>query len=221
MDERSFFDGLAPVWDANETVSTPERVAEVLDLMGVRRGERVLDLGTGTGVLLPGIAARVGLTGSVTAVDFSEGMLARAQLKFSGLVPKPDFLQADFETDVIPGMYDRIILYCVWPHLHDPDGTLRWLRAVNLARGGEIDVAFPSGPEFVNNVHRERHSAADVLPSAHGLAERLRSWGHDAEAVENPGGIYLVRISGEHSREDDYVREPVEVPVYAPAGRVR
>lgn len=214
MDERSFFDELAPVWDANETVSTPERVAEVLDLMGVGRGERVLDLGTGTGVLLPGIASRVGTGGAITAVDFSEGMLARARRKFSGLVPAPHFMQSDFETETIPGEFDRIILYCVWPHLHDPDATLRWLRAVNLAAGGEIDIAFPSSPDFVNEVHRQRHSHAEVLPTADALAEMLRSWGYDAEAAANSRGIYLVRVSGER------VKEPVELPAYV-AGRER
>lgn len=194
MDERSFFDNLAPTWDDNEILSTPEKVRFVLDFVDLREGQRVLDLGTGTGVLLPYIAERVGDQGKIKAVDYSQGMLDRAIAKFSGLVPKPEFLQMDFETETIEGEFDRILLYSVYPHLHTPIDTIKWLRSVNLAPGGIITIAFPTGPDFINNIHRQRHSDSDILPPAEELAETLRLHGLDATVAKADDGCYIVNI---------------------------
>ena len=73
--EIEFFDKLAPSWDANEIRSTPERVKSILAKLPLKSGMSILDLGTGTGVLVPYLSEIVGNEGSVTAVDLSEGML--------------------------------------------------------------------------------------------------------------------------------------------------
>lgn len=116
MDERDFFNRLAPTWDANEILSTPRHVRHILSRTGIKTSDRVLDLGTGTGVLLPAIAELTGPAGVITAVDYSTGMLDIARSKFSRLVPVPEFMCMDFETETIPGEYNHILLYCVYPH---------------------------------------------------------------------------------------------------------
>ena len=194
MDERSFFDNLAPTWDDNEILSTPEKVRFVLDFVDLREGQSVLDLGTGTGVLLPFIAERVGEKGKITAVDYSQGMLDRAIAKFSNINPKPEFLQMDFENETIEGEFDRILLYSVYPHLHAPIDTIKWLRSVNLASGGIITVAFPTGPDFINNIHRQRHSDSDILPPAEELAKTFRLHGLDATVAKADEECYIINI---------------------------
>ncbi|MBD5340080.1 MAG: class I SAM-dependent methyltransferase [Bacteroides sp.] len=194
MDERSFFDNLAPTWDDNEVLSTPEKVRYVLDFIDLKPGQSVLDLGTGTGVLLPFLAERIGDEGKITAVDYSEGMLSRAIEKFSALTPKPEFLSIDFENETIPGEYDHILLYSVYPHLHTPFETIKWLRAVNLAENGVITVAFPTGPDFINNIHRERHSDSDILPPAEVLATTMRNHGLDAHVAKADETCYIINI---------------------------
>lgn len=194
MDERSFFDNLAPQWDQNEILSTCDKVNEIIDFFDIKKGDNVLDLGTGTGVLLPYIAERIGSEGKITAVDFSEGMLARAKEKFRNLSPMPEFLNLDFENETIPGEYDKIILYCVYPHLHTPMESLKWLSKVNLKDGGEIFIAFPCGPEFINNIHRERHSESDILPPASELVALLRKEEINADVIKEDENTYIVRI---------------------------
>ena len=194
MDDSIFFDKIAPVWDDNEVLSTPQKVNFILDFMDIQSGQHILDLGTGTGVLLPFLAHRIGETGKITAVDYSEGMLQRAKEKFSDLNPSPQFLKLDFENENIPGEYHRIILYCVYPHLHSPIETLKWLLKVNLKEDGEIFVAFPCGPDFINNIHKERHSDSDALPSASELAKILRSNGIKADVILDDEKGYIVRI---------------------------
>lgn len=194
MDDSSFFDKIAPTWDSNEVLSTPEKVNFILDFMDIQPKQEILDLGTGTGVLLPYIAQRVGSDGKITAVDYSKGMLEIAKSKYSHLTPKPDFLNIDFEQENIPGEFDKIILYCVYPHLHAPIETLKWLQTVNVKEDGSIFIAFPCGPEFINNIHKERHSDSDILPSASSLAAFLRKNGLFADVLREDEESYIVRI---------------------------
>lgn len=195
MDERGFFDKLAPEWDNNEVLSTPDKINEILNFIDIRKGDSVLDLGTGTGVLLPSIAERVGKEGRITAVDYSQGMLNRAIEKFSSLEPKPEFLNLDFETENLEGEFNHIILYCVYPHLHTPVETLKWLIKVNLKDGGDITIAFPCGPDYINNIHKEKHSESDILPSATGLAKYLKDNGLNATVLADSDQTYVVKIT--------------------------
>lgn len=195
MDERKFFDNLAPGWDAHEVLSTPSRVSEILKYAYIKPGESVLDLGTGTGVLIPQLAALVGPQGRIKAIDYSQGMLDIAIRKNSGIIPTPDFANIDFETETIDGVFDHILLYCVYPHLHTPVETLKWLRAVNLAENGIITIAFPTDENFINNIHREKHSESDCLPPAHKLAETLRLHGLDAVVAKADKDNYIINIS--------------------------
>lgn len=195
MDDRTFFDALAPIWDENEKLSTPEKIDEILDLIGINKGDAVLDLGTGTGVLLPYIATKIGNTGKITAVDFSDGMLERAKKKFSELTPKPEFLNLDFENETIPGEYQHILLYCVYPHLHTPVETIKWLQKVNLRPGGDIIIAFPCSNEFINNIHKERHSESGDLLSPSQLKEQLENNGIKAQVISDTQESYIVKIT--------------------------
>ena len=195
MDDRNFFNKLAPTWDQNEVLSTPEKVNFILDFIDLKKGQSVLDLGTGTGVLLPFIAERIGKDGNIVAVDYSEGMLNQAKIKFESLVPRPEFLQMDFETENIKGEFDRIILYCVYPHLHTPAETLKWLSKVNLKKGGIITVAFPCNEDYINNIHREKHSESDVLPPANILAQYFIANGLNASVASYTSDSYVINIT--------------------------
>src|SRR5262245_40074050 len=53
----------------------------IITLAGVEDGHSVLDVGCGTGTLAIAAARRVGSTGSVTAIDASPQMIARARRK--------------------------------------------------------------------------------------------------------------------------------------------
>jgi demethylmenaquinone methyltransferase/2-methoxy-6-polyprenyl-1,4-benzoquinol methylase len=71
-----------------------------LNLTGVRAGDRVLDLASGTGDLAARLAERVGPHGRVIASDINFTMLAegRRRLTDRGLVSPLDYVIADAET---------------------------------------------------------------------------------------------------------------------------
>ena len=82
---RSMFDRIAGVYDRMNSVMTAgmhhrwrERAA---DLARLAPGDRALDVATGTGDLAIELAGRVGATGEVVGMDFSEQMLEIARRK--------------------------------------------------------------------------------------------------------------------------------------------
>ncbi|MDE6272175.1 MAG: class I SAM-dependent methyltransferase [Muribaculaceae bacterium] len=193
--EVEFFNRLAPEWDASEIRSTSERINAILDLLDIENGMNVLDLGTGTGVLIPFISERIGLKGRVVGVDLSEGMLEIACEKFGNLA-NVEFRKLDFEEQSIEGLFDIIMLYSVYPHLHCPHRTIERLFNSNIrSKSGKVVVAFPSDEKFINEIHHERKSESDLLPSAPVLAETIRSWGYSVEVAAYSNEAYVIVIS--------------------------
>lgn len=191
--EIDFFDALSEHWDDYEVLSTPEKISEVLSHFSIAPGMDILDLGTGTGVLLPYLSELVGKNGKIAAVDISDGMLVNAIIKF-GKLPNVKFYKKDFEEEYLEGEYDQIILYCVYPHLHEPQDTLNRLIRDNLKRGGCIFIAFPTDEKFINNIHGERKTESHMLPPAEALTDRFRKWGFNATTIAYSPQIYIIEI---------------------------
>lgn len=191
--EIDFFDRLAPTWDANEIRSTPERIKSILSKLPIEKGMNILDLGTGTGVLVPYLSQLVGEKGHITAIDLSEGMLSIARKKY-GHLENVEFVKCDFEEELIPGLYDIVFLYSVYPHLHSPAATFEWLFKMNMNPEGKIVIAFPSDEEFINSIHHERNSDSDHLLPAHLLAEMISKWGYKAEVLAATTDEYIVIV---------------------------
>jgi len=79
-----------------------EHMTACLDLKG---DEHVLDVATGTGVVALRLARRL-THGRVTAIDFSEGMLAQARMKAeAGSVRNIEFLEMDMQAVRFPDNY--------------------------------------------------------------------------------------------------------------------
>lgn len=191
--EIEFFDKISSKWDENEILSTPNKINEILSYIGLREGIKVLDLGTGTGVLIPFLSRAAGPSGHVTAIDISNGMLEKALEKFGNL-ENVNFKLQDFEEEPPKGRYDLIILYCVYPHLHNPEKTLRRLVDNNLFPGGRLIVAFPSDEHFINNIHKERKAESKLLPSAPVLSRRFLNWGLNAKVLAYSPELYIIEI---------------------------
>lgn len=194
-EEILFFDRLSAEWDDNEVLSTPGKILEILSELGIGKGMEILDLGTGTGVLVPYLSSMVGDTGKVTALDISEGMLKRAKNKYGDLA-NVLFIRQDFEKEEVAGKYDLILLYCVFPHVHSPEQTLKRLVLTNLKEKGRIIIAFPTDENYINNIHKEKKAESELLPSAPGLSLKLREWGFESSVIRYDEGHYLVEISG-------------------------
>jgi len=76
---RAFYTRISPVYDALADKDEHRAREFGLSLLSARSGERVLEIGFGTGSSVVPLAAAVGPSGYVTGIDISEGMKAVAE----------------------------------------------------------------------------------------------------------------------------------------------
>lgn len=120
----------------------------VIDLAGVRRGERVLDLAGGTGDLAREFRRLVGTEGLVTLADINAAMLGQGRIALAdrGVVDVP-FVQANAEC--LPfedGSFDCITMAFGLRNVTDKDKALASMRRV-LKPGGRLLVLEFSKPQ--------------------------------------------------------------------------
>lgn len=111
----------------------PERV---LDLAHVARGDRVLDVGCGTGVLARAAVGRVGPPGRVVGVDPNDGMRAVAQRRCPGVEIVAGFAEALPFPDA---SFDAVLSQFALMFFADREGALQEMRRV-LRPGGRLVV---------------------------------------------------------------------------------
>ncbi|MBT9159732.1 MAG: class I SAM-dependent methyltransferase [Dehalococcoidia bacterium] len=147
---KEFFDSMAEKWD--EMVRhDPNKLRRIFDYIDLEAGQRVLDVGTGTGVLIPYIRDAIGTEGAVVAVDFSGEMLRIAQQKHTWENVK--YLQGDVEKLKLDNEYDCIICYSVFPHFTNQEKIVQHL-ASGLKKSGKLVICHSQSREAVNSLHQ-------------------------------------------------------------------
>ena len=94
---KAFYDKISHVYDLlAEHSEGPIRRAG-LEMLNARPGEKVLEIGFGTGHSLESLAQSVGPSGKVHGLDLSEGMLriARENLLKAGLADRVEMISGD------------------------------------------------------------------------------------------------------------------------------
>lgn len=118
---------------------------EVVRRAALRRGERVLDIGTGTGTAA---AMAVGDGRRVTGLDAAAGMLELARRAVAGA----DFVDGDFrEIPMDDGTFDVVISVHALLFADDREAALReWLRVTTP--NGRLSLSVPGPDAVVPNV---------------------------------------------------------------------
>jgi ubiquinone/menaquinone biosynthesis C-methylase UbiE len=192
-EQREFFDALAARWDSMEHADIRERLDRVVREAGVAHGMRVLDVGSGTGVLIPSLLDAMRGGGEVHAIDISDGMLGIARAK--GFPANVSLIQADLlEYRPAGGLFDRVMCNAVFPHFTDKDQALRQAYSL-LHPGGWLAVSHPTGRAAVNKVHAESSSVVsqDRVPDATAMRALLQAAGFDSVSVTDEPEFYLAQ----------------------------
>ena len=150
MSQVEFFNSIAEKWDSTINVDE-KKINKLLSHISISNGDSILDVGTGTGVLIP-FYKELNRDGEITGVDISEGMLSVAKRKF-GQLSNVRFEVLDIENDSIEKKFDKIVLYSMFPHLNNKVETIKKLVNNNLKENGKLLIAHSDSREFLNNLH--------------------------------------------------------------------
>ncbi|MCJ2036812.1 ArsR/SmtB family transcription factor [Methylobacterium sp. J-068] len=171
---QTFFARLAPKWDRLRSLHVPEATVEaaVLDALGDRPIQNLVDLGTGTGRMLGLLAGRAA---RAVGLDSSHAMLsvARANLERMGL-SRVDLRQGDIHAPPFGrGGFDLVVVHQVLHYLDDPARALREAARL-VAPGGRLLVVdfAPHDLEFLRE--SQAHRRLGFAP------EQVAGWLSDA-----------------------------------------
>jgi len=174
---------MAASWD-EKFKPDADKLEKILRIAKIPKDSDVLDVGTGTGVLVP-FLNEAGCR--VDAVDISEKMLEVARAKFPGMA---DFIAADMQTAELKKKYDVIICHNVYPHFSDKELTLKNILK-HLSAGGRLLIAHSASREEINSRHRaHREVQDDVLPPVTELAGLAEKSGYKTIYTED-ADVYI------------------------------
>ncbi|OLZ68945.1 methyltransferase type 11 [Streptomyces sp. IMTB 2501] len=139
---RAFFTRRAATWEERFADDAP-RYAAAAERMRLLPGQRVLDVGCGTGRVLPALRAQVGDGGFVVGVDLTPAMLTAAVRQ--GRAGDGSLLLADACRLPLPARaVDGVFSAGLINHVPDPSAALReWARVTTS--GGVLLLFHPSG----------------------------------------------------------------------------
>jgi demethylmenaquinone methyltransferase/2-methoxy-6-polyprenyl-1,4-benzoquinol methylase len=188
---RTFFDKRAHEWDASMAPEIHERLREIVAGLDLAPGQRVLDVGCGTGVLGPLAGPRIAPGGFMASVDVSGEMVRLARRKN---LPRNVFcVQADALDPPFPEKtFDWVICYSVFPHFENHQGALRRLTA-SLAEGGRLAVCHSSSREAINALHNEVGGVVGghCLPEASAMKRLFHEAGLRVEQLFDGSDRYI------------------------------
>lgn len=122
-----FFDAHAHTWDSHIKKKDRDAIVKILARSGFKPEDNVLDVGTGTGVLVP-FFHDFGVK-NITAIDFSPEMCRIFTEKFPGIkIITGDYTEKHFQNDA----FDKIMIFNAFPHFKDPkavfDNSFNYLK---------------------------------------------------------------------------------------------
>jgi demethylmenaquinone methyltransferase/2-methoxy-6-polyprenyl-1,4-benzoquinol methylase len=193
MNAKEYFDKTASTWDKKYvTPSLLSFLKKLIPQFELKVGQKVLDVGTGTGVLIPYLSKVVGTEGSVTAIDYSEKMVKICKKKYFHLKNVTVKVANINEYAFSPQFFDAVICFGVFPHLENKQKVLQKFNII-LKNQGKLIISHALSSEEIKSHHKRTSEVVshDMLPSRTKMTKLLNQSGFIDVRIKDKPGCYL------------------------------
>lgn len=180
----------------------PQSYAWFADLLGVREGHRLLEVGCGLGGASRALSHLVGPSGRVVGIDNSEAMIVAAQRRTAAPGLPVDFQVADahelpFGADTFDGCWAESVFIIV----HDPRRALAEM--VRVAKPGAVLVV--TAPDLGTLAIDSSYRATTRAILQHVCEEELNGWvGRQLPGLARALGLRPIRVLPEVALNADH-----------------
>jgi SAM-dependent methyltransferase len=184
--QRDFFSQLIHVFDPPLPEGVPERLEKIVASARIAKGSTVLDVGTGTGILIPLIQKYEPKV--IYACDLSGAMLAHLKKQY----PYAKTIAADIRDLVLPNQsIDVVFLNACYPNIVDKPGSFINTRRM-MKKGGRMVISHPMGKSFIDMLKEKSPFPLDDFPEKSQAKTLLEPYGFQIEAVTDEPNLYIL-----------------------------
>jgi len=192
MDKKAFFNELAVRWDQRfYSPELRERLPKLVSLFHLKNGSKILDVGAGTGGIIPYLLEATGPDGTVWAIDFAEEMVKVGRKKFLG-EDRVSFAIASVESlPFVKEFFDHVVCFGAFPHFEDQPMALEAMGRVLKPRGTLIIAHALSSAEIRHHHQNCAPVSHDFLPDEPEMRSLLEKAGFKLKRLIDQPKCYL------------------------------
>lgn len=184
--QQELFDEIVHLFEPPLPKGVPERLATIVAAAEIKKGDTVLDVGTGTGILVP-LIQRNG-PGRIWACDLSKKMLRQLRKNYADvktiLSDVRDLTLADESIDVV-------FINACYPNIADKAGAF-----ANLARmmkpAGRLVISHPLGRRFIDTLRKSTSFPLDDFPTEAVADSLLAPYGFEIQSLVDKPQLYIL-----------------------------
>ena len=184
--QRDSFDKLYQLFEPPLPEGVPERLEKTVAHGKITKGDTVLDVGTGTGILIPIIKKYK--PSRIYACDLSGRMLE--QLREN--CPSVKTIMADVRDLKLPeGSIDTVFINACYPNIVDKAGAFSNISRMMKAKG-RIVISHPLGKAFILSLKNGVPFPLDEFPEELEAAALLKPFGFEIETFIYESMLYIL-----------------------------
>jgi ubiquinone/menaquinone biosynthesis C-methylase UbiE len=184
--QRDHFNRLYHLFDPPLPAGVPERLEKIVTAAEIQTGDSVLDVGTGTGILIPII--RQYKPGCIYACDLSEAMLRRLKENYPGVKT----IQKDVRELALPDeVLDVVFVNACYPNIADKEGALKNISRM-LKPAGRMIISHPLGKAFIESLRQGSPYPLDDFPSKSETKKLLGPYGFAVKEFVDQPKLYIL-----------------------------
>jgi len=184
--QRERFDLLVDAFEPPLPAGVPERLSRIVAAAAIEKGTSVLDVGTGSGILIPLIQQYE--PGKIHACDLSREMLKHVQTKYSGITTHWCDVR---DLTLPPHSIGVVFINACYGNIADKPGAFRLLGRV-VKPAGKVVISHPLGKDFIGKLKQSCPFLLDDFPGETEARTLLSPFGFDIHLFLDEPELYLL-----------------------------